>query len=227
MNSLSLQLPLGGTAFPPLMSLFPQPILISSLGDRRRGTEGEIILLLLTGQRKGGRWGGGASFFWVIGPCYSAVLWKVPPLPRPVLLAQPLAPGSSISWCGTSVACHFSACLFLALPCPAAMACIFQVAKRGKMEEEVEQKGGERKGSWAVPFSSLNCFSRLLPQIALFAPQLVSGILKKKNKNRGALKRPEGSGNLSVPTSASSSVACGLFLTIPRAPGPTSYASKP
>lgn len=107
------------------------------------------------------------------------------------------------------------------------MACIFQVAKKGKMEEAVEQKGGERKGSWAVPFSSLNCFSRLLPQIALFAPQLVSGILKKKNKNRGALKRPEGSGNLSVPTSASSSVACGLFLTIPRAPGPTSYASMP
>lgn len=86
---------------------------------------------------KGRKMGEKASFVWVIGPaillfCEKSHLWP------PVLWLQPLAPGFSISWCGTSVVCHFSACLFLALPCPAAMACIFQVAKRGKMGEVVE-----------------------------------------------------------------------------------------
>lgn len=74
------------------------------------------------------------------------------------------------------------------------MVCVFQVAKRGKMGEMVEWKGGEGKqDSWTVPPPSWNCFSRLVSQVALFAPSLVSALVKrKKNKNRYQKKKKKG-----------------------------------
>lgn len=135
--------------------------------------------------------------------------------------SSPLGPASA--GVGPLWFVHFPTSLHRALPCSAAVVCVFQVAKRGKVGEMVERKGGEGKPDFCtVPLPSWNCFSRLVSQVALFAPSLVSALVKrKKNKNRyQKKKRHEGRGNLSVPTSNSLG---DLLLTIPRVPAPVPY----